>query len=88
LGHLAICLPSFAINLLESSDGPPFLQTICAIIVDVLQPLNTTRKEADFLDIGKEVFYLLDAVTYSLPTEYQAQLSSTFISMPLALTNL
>ncbi|KAH9977475.1 hypothetical protein BJV74DRAFT_888454 [Russula compacta] len=69
LGHLVISLPSFVINLLKPTDASPFLQTICAIIVNVLQPSNTNSKESEFLDLGREVFCLLDAVTYSLPTE-------------------
>lgn len=73
-----ICLPLFAINLLKPADGPSFLQTICVIIVNVLQPSNTNRKEAEYLSLSREVFYLLDAVAYSLPTEYLAQLSNTF----------
>jgi hypothetical protein len=73
-----ICLPSFVENLLKAVDAPPFLQTICAIIVNVLRPPNTNSKEPHFLDLGKEVFSLLDAIAYSLPTEYQPQLSRAF----------
>jgi hypothetical protein len=76
LRHLVICLPSFVKNLLNAVDGPPFLQTICAIIVNILRPSNS--KDPEFLDIGKEVFGLLDAITYSLPAEYQPQLSRAF----------
>ncbi|KAH9985577.1 hypothetical protein BJV77DRAFT_1031962 [Russula vinacea] len=54
LRHLVICLPSFVENLLKAVDAPPFLQTICAIIVNVLRPPNTNSKEPHFLDLGKE----------------------------------
>lgn len=74
-----ICLPSFVKNLLNAVDGPPFLQTICAIIVNVLRPSNTNSENPEFLDLGKEVFCLLDAVTYSLPAEYQPQLSRVYV---------
>ena len=70
-----ICLPSFVKILLQPVDDPPFLQTICAIIVNVLLPSNTNSKNPEYLDLGKEVFSLLDAITYSLPAEYQSQLS-------------
>jgi hypothetical protein len=70
-----ICLPSFVKNLLKPVDDPPFLQSICAIIVNVLLPSNTNSKNPEYLDLGKEVFSLLDAITYSLPAEYQSQLS-------------
>jgi hypothetical protein len=70
-----ICLPSFVKILLKPVDDPPFLQTICAIIVNVLLPSNTNSKNPEYLDLGKEVFSLLDAITYSLPAEYQSQLS-------------
>lgn len=70
-----ICLPSFVKDLLRPVDDPPFLQTICAIIVNVLLPSNTNSKNPEYLDLGKEVFFLLDAITYSLPAEYQSQLS-------------
>jgi hypothetical protein len=78
LRHLVICLPSFVKNLLNAVDGPPFLQTICAIIVNILRPSNTNSKDPEFLNLGKEVFCLLDAITYSLPAEYQPQLSRAF----------
>jgi hypothetical protein len=75
LRYLVICLPSFVEHLLKAVDGPPFLQTICTIIVNVLRPPNTNSKEPDFLDLGKEVFCLLDAIAYSVPAEYQPQLA-------------
>ena len=62
-------------NLLKPVDDPPFLQTICAIIVNVLLPSNTNSKNPEYVDLGKEVFSLIDAITYSLPAEYQSQLS-------------
>jgi hypothetical protein len=62
-------------NLLKPVVDPPFLQTICAIIVKVLLPSNTNSKNPEYLGLGKEVFSLLDAITYSLPAEYQSQLS-------------
>lgn len=61
--------------LLKPVDDPPFLQTICAIIVNVLLPSNTNSENPEYLNLGKEVFSLLDAITYSLPVEYQSQLS-------------
>lgn len=70
-----ICLPSFVKILLNPVVDPPFLQTICAIIVKVLLPSNTNSKNPEYLDLGKEVFSLIDAITYSLPEEYQSQLS-------------
>lgn len=70
-----ICLPSFLTNLLKPVDDRPFLQTICAIIVSLLLPSNINSKNPEYLDLGKEVFSLLDAITYSLPAEYQFQLS-------------
>ena len=70
-----ICLPSFVKDLLKPVDDPPFLQSICAIIVNVLLPSNINSKNSDYLDLGKEVFSLLDAIAYSLPAEYQSQLS-------------
>jgi hypothetical protein len=89
LRHLVICLPSFIANLLKAVDGPPFLQTICAIIVNILRPPNTNSKEPEYLDLGKEVFSLLDSIAYSLPAEYQPQLSRAFVSLfLLCLTNL
>jgi hypothetical protein len=70
-----ICLPSFVKDLLNPVDDPPFLQTICAIIVNLLLPSNINSKNPEYLDLGKEVFSLLDAITYSLPAEYQSLLS-------------
>ncbi|KAH9963738.1 hypothetical protein BC827DRAFT_85693 [Russula dissimulans] len=75
VAHLVICLPSFVTHLLKPADGPSFLQTICAVIVNVLRPSNTNRNESEFLDLGRKVFFLLDAVAYILPTEYQSQLA-------------
>lgn len=70
-----ICLSPFVKSLLKPVDEPPFLQTICAIIVNALLPSNTNSKNPEYLDLGKELFSLLDAITYSLPAEYQSQLS-------------
>lgn len=81
-----ICLPSFVKFLLKPIDELPFLQSICAIIVNVLLPSNINSKNAEYLDLGKEVFSLLDAITYSLPAEYQSQLSHAIcLSFHLAL---
>ncbi|KAI9453156.1 hypothetical protein BJY52DRAFT_1189808 [Lactarius psammicola] len=82
LGVLVISLPSFATNLLKPTNGPTFLEIICTIIVNLLQPSNTNstaREKAEesklYLTLAREVFGLLDAITYSLPPEYHYQLA-------------
>ena len=85
LGVLAISLPSFSINLLKPTNGPAFLETICTMIVNLMQPSNTNGKECEkveerelYLTVAREVFSLLDAIIYSLPPEYHYQLSRIF----------
>ncbi|KAI9511042.1 hypothetical protein F5148DRAFT_436759 [Russula earlei] len=75
LAHLVICLPSFVIHLLKPADSPPFLQTICDMIVNILRPSNTSRNAPEFLDLGREVFFVLDAVIYALPMDHHPQLA-------------
>ena len=69
-------------NLLKPTNGPPFLNTICTMIVKLLQPSNTNSKVCEkgeerelYLSVAREVFGLLDAIIYSLPPEHHYQLS-------------
>ena len=69
-------------NLLKPTNGPAFLEIICTMIVNLLQPSNTNSKvnqKAEecglYLTVAREVFGLLDAIIYSLPPEYHYQLS-------------
>ncbi|KAI0260883.1 hypothetical protein BC834DRAFT_503632 [Gloeopeniophorella convolvens] len=78
---LSICLPSFTTNLLKSTNGPVFLDTICTLITTHLSPMNTNPKEPEraeeralYLDLARETFGLLDAIIYSLPPAYHSQL--------------
>lgn len=87
LGVLVISLPSFSINLLKPTNGPGFLETICTMIVNLLQASNTNSKECEkveerelYLTVAREVFGLLDAIIYSLPSEYHYQLSRILFS--------
>ena len=80
LGVLVISLPSFAMNLLKPTNGPAFLEIICTMIVNLLQPSNTNSSARENVDerelyptIAREVFGLLDAIIYSLPPEYHYQ---------------
>ncbi|KAH9037060.1 hypothetical protein EDB85DRAFT_1861707 [Lactarius pseudohatsudake] len=82
LGVLVISLPSFAMNLLKPTNGPAFLEIICTMIVNLLQPSNTNSKVHEkaeerelSLTVAREVFGLLNAVIYSLPPEYHYQLA-------------
>ncbi|KAI9442751.1 hypothetical protein H4582DRAFT_2073336 [Lactarius indigo] len=82
LGVLVISLPSFVMNLLKPTNGPAFLEMICTLIVNLLQPSNTNSKVHEkaeerklYLTVAREVFGLLDAIIYSLPPEYHYQLS-------------
>jgi hypothetical protein len=72
-------------NLLKPTNGPAFLETICTMIVNLLQPSNTNGKVPEkveerelYLNVAREVFGLLDAIIYSLPPEYHYQLSRSF----------
>jgi hypothetical protein len=72
-------------NLLKPTNGPAFLETICTMIVNLLQPSNTNSKVPEkveerelYLNVAREVFGLLDAIIYSLPPEYHYQLSRSF----------
>lgn len=78
LAVLVISLPSFAMNLLKPTNGPAFLEIMCKMIVDLLQPSNTNSKEEErelYLTVAREVFGLLDAIIYSLPSEHHHQLA-------------
>ena len=69
-------------NLPKPTNGPGFLETICTIIVKLLQPSKTNSKvcekveeREDYLTVAREVFGLLDAIIYALPPEFHHQLS-------------
>ena len=69
-------------NLLKPTNGPTFLETICTMIVRLLQPSETNSKEYEkveerelYLTVAREVFGLLDAIIYALPPECHHQLS-------------
>ena len=70
-------------NLLKPTNGPAFLEIICTMIVNLLQPSNTKEHEKVderelYLTVAREVFGLLDAIIYSLSPEYHYQLSRSF----------
>jgi hypothetical protein len=69
-------------NLLKPTNGPAFLEIICTLIVNLLQPSNTNSKVHEkvderelYLTVAREALGLLDAIIYSLPPEYHYQLS-------------
>ena len=69
-------------NLLKPTNGPAFLETICTMIVELLQPSKTNSKVCEkveerelYLAVAREVFGLLDAIIYALPPEFHHQLS-------------
>src|ERR1700691_2598760 len=82
-------------NLLKPTNGPAFLEIICTMIVNLLQPSNTNSKVHEkvverelYLTVAREAFGLLDAIIYSLPSEHHHQLSRSFLFLfLLALTH-